>query len=84
MAAATKPFTFAEVRYQISGMVRRNPATRAQLDYLAALIVKLANEGKIRWERHTHSVPAISSYTVYRASEHIERLKRIDAGLENP
>lgn len=44
-----KTLTFAKVRLQIS-VPCRNQATSAQLDYLAALIVKLANAKKIRWE----------------------------------
>ena len=66
-----KPLTFIEVRRQIGNPVR-NQATSAQLDCLASLIAKLANGGKIRWDRSQGR-----GFTVYDASAAIERYKSL-------
>jgi hypothetical protein len=67
-----KPLTFSEVRRQIGNPVR-NQATSAQLDCLAGLIAKLANDGKIRWERG-HG----RGFTVYDAKVCISRYKAME------
>jgi hypothetical protein len=64
---------FSQVRHQIGAPVRRQ-ASAAQLDYLAALIVKLANAGKIRWEVGPGSG---RGYSVYDAKAAISRYKQM-------
>jgi len=67
--------TFSQVRVQINAPVR-NQATKAQLDYLAALIVKLGNSGKIRWETGRGTA---RGYTVYDAKSVIDRYKQMES-----